>query len=41
MNARKIATKILVSLAVVAALSSLSGCVVWARPAAVHSHWRR
>ncbi len=42
MNARKIATKILTSLAVVAALSTLSGCMVWtAAPARYHHYWHR
>jgi hypothetical protein len=42
MNARKIASKILVSLAVLAALSTLSGCVVWGRPGpARYYHWHR
>jgi hypothetical protein len=43
MNARKIALKVLTSLAVLAALSTLSGCVVWTRPAPVryHSYWYR
>ena len=43
MDARKIATKILTSLAVVAALSTLSGCMVWTRPAPAgyHYYWHR
>jgi hypothetical protein len=42
MNARKIAFKVLASLAVLAALSTLSGCVVWTRPApARYYHWHR
>ena len=42
MNARKIATKVLASLAFVAALSTLSGCVWYGRPApARYYHWHR
>ncbi len=42
MNARKLAAKVLASLAVLAALSTLSGCVVWGRPAPARSYyWRR
>jgi hypothetical protein len=42
MNARKIASKVLASLAVLAALSTLSGCVVYARPApARYYYWHR
>ncbi len=42
MNARKLAAKILTSLAVVAALSTLSGCVVWGRPAPARAYyWHR
>jgi hypothetical protein len=43
MNARKLASKLLASLAVLAALSTLSGCVVWTRPAPAryHSYWYR
>jgi hypothetical protein len=42
MNARKLASKVLASLAVLAALSSLSGCVVYGRPApARYHHWYR
>jgi len=43
MNTRKIASKVLASLAVLAALSTLSGCVMWGRPAPAryHSYWRR
>jgi hypothetical protein len=42
MNARKIASKVLASLAVLAALSTLSGCVVYTRPApARYYHWYR
>ncbi len=42
MNARKIALKVFASLALVGMLSSLSGCVVYGRPAAARYHyWRR
>ena len=42
MNARKLASKVLASLAVLAALSSLSGCVVYSRPVpARHYYWHR
>ncbi len=42
MNARKIASKVLASLAFVAVLSTLSGCVVYTRPApARYSYWHR
>lgn len=42
MNARKIASKVLGSLVVLAALSSLSGCVVYSRPApARYYYWHR
>jgi hypothetical protein len=42
MNARKLASKVLASLAVLAALSTLSGCMVWTRPApARYHHWYR
>jgi len=41
MNARKIASKILASLAFVATLSTLSGCVVWTRPAPARYYWHR
>jgi hypothetical protein len=42
MNARKLASKVLASLAVLAALSSLSGCVVYSRPApARYYYWHR
>jgi hypothetical protein len=42
MNARQIASKVLTSLAVVAALSTLSGCIVYTRPApARYYYWHR
>jgi hypothetical protein len=42
MNARKIASKVLASLAVLAALSTLSSCVVYSRPApARYYYWHR
>jgi hypothetical protein len=42
MNARKIASKVLASIAVLAALSSLSGCVVYGRPAPARYYgWHR
>ena len=41
MNARKIASRVLASLAFVAALSTLSGCVVWSRPAHDRYYHRR
>jgi hypothetical protein len=41
MNARRLASRILASLAVMAALSTLSGCVVYSRPARYHHSWYR
>lgn len=42
MNARKLASKVLASVAVLAALSTLSGCVVYTRPApARYYYWHR
>ena len=41
MNARKIAIKVFASLALFGMLSSLSGCVVYGRPAPARYYWHR
>ena len=42
MNARKLASKVLAAVAVLTALSTLSGCVVYTRPApARYYYWHR
>ena len=41
MNARKLASRLVASLAVLMVLSTLSGCVVEARPRPVRVYYRR